>query len=101
MIHAGCLPSWKATIDFHLILDNLVYARPIRLACAYDAHCKLPGPDLELSAFAVKACDVSILLTANEGANAVEGLPQRHDLSTNFLGGQLADVDRSGGYEQR
>lgn len=43
-------------------------------------------PDLNLLAFVVVHPDMWILLTADKRADAVESLPQRHDLAANFLG---------------
>jgi hypothetical protein len=55
-------------------------------------------PDLKMSALAVVARGVSTVLTANERAYTVKGLPERHNLAANLLRGQLSNVDRSGGY---
>jgi hypothetical protein len=43
-------------------------------------------PDLDLSAFVAVHSDMLVVLTADERADTVESLPQRHDLATNLLG---------------
>jgi hypothetical protein len=66
--------------DYHLPVPLAKASAPsdVLLATIVD-------PDLNLLAFVVVLPGMRVLLTADERADAVESLPQRHDLATDFL----------------